>query len=275
MALYTTDDYLAQPAIQLVDAIQLYKDSLTAFDESPSPYLYPVYGLGGLPEAFSRVAAINGGIFMLNRTVDEILFDSQGKAWGIRGGNADRPDEVAKATMFIGDPSYFPPSMVRATGQIVRSICFLNHPIEGVQSWDPKTKGYYNSPSGQIILPGSQCNRNGDIYISIMSKALMVCSEGLYLVILSTKVEGHENPVAELDAGIALIGDIMHRFDDVSDCYEPLEDGLTNKCFISKTYDETSHFQSAADDVLDMYFRVTGQELDMSIDPTIPQPGDY
>ena len=74
-------------------------------------------------------------------------------------------------------------------------------------------------------------------------------------VIVSTKVEGHENPVAELAPGFALLGSIMQRFDSVTDCYEPVEDGLSNRCFISKSYDETSHFQSAADDVLDMYYR--------------------
>ena len=26
-----------------------------------SPYIYPLYGLGGLPEGFSRLCAINGG----------------------------------------------------------------------------------------------------------------------------------------------------------------------------------------------------------------------
>jgi len=68
-----------------------------------SPYIYPCYGLGGLPESFSRLAAIHGGTFMLNRGVDEVLFDEDGCAWGVRGG-----DEVAKGTMFVGDPSYFP-----------------------------------------------------------------------------------------------------------------------------------------------------------------------
>jgi Rab GDP dissociation inhibitor len=27
-----------------------------------SPFLYPVYGLAGIPEGFSRMCAINGGI---------------------------------------------------------------------------------------------------------------------------------------------------------------------------------------------------------------------
>ena len=68
-----------QPAVHLVNAVQLYSNSLTNYENAPSPYLYPMYGLGGLPESFSRLAAINGGTFMLNRNVDEILFDADGK----------------------------------------------------------------------------------------------------------------------------------------------------------------------------------------------------
>ena len=73
-----------------------------------SPYIYPLYGLGGLPEGFSRLCAINGGTFMLNKGVDRVLFNEGGVAWGIQTGN-----EVAKASLIIGDPSYFPPAMTR------------------------------------------------------------------------------------------------------------------------------------------------------------------
>ena len=76
-----------QPAIGLINSLQLYSGSMQAYENSPSPYLYPMYGLGALPEAFSRLAAINGGVFMLNRGVDEILFNEDGTAWGIRGDN--------------------------------------------------------------------------------------------------------------------------------------------------------------------------------------------
>src|SRR5690554_4945544 len=48
-----------------VEAIQLYAYSLERYGRSP--YIYPVYGLGGLPEGFSRLCAINGGTFMLNQ----------------------------------------------------------------------------------------------------------------------------------------------------------------------------------------------------------------
>jgi len=61
----------------------------------------------------------------------------------------------------------------------------------------------------------------------------------------------------------------------VADSFEPIGGGLEDRCFISKTYDESSHFKSAAEDVLDLYERITGTPLDLSIDPKIPQPGDY
>lgn len=39
-----------------------------------SPFIYPIYGLGGIPEGFSRISAVNGGTFMLNTDITEVLF---------------------------------------------------------------------------------------------------------------------------------------------------------------------------------------------------------
>ncbi len=85
MALHRDDDYLNRPAVETVEAIQLYADSLERYGKSP--YIYPLYGLGGMPEGFSRLCAIHGGTFMLNQGIDEILFDKDGAAWGVKSGN--------------------------------------------------------------------------------------------------------------------------------------------------------------------------------------------
>jgi Rab GDP dissociation inhibitor len=85
MALHRDDDYLNRPAVETVEAIQLYADSLERYGKSP--YIYPLYGLGGMPEGFSRLCAIHGGTFMLNQGIDEILFDNDGAAWGVKSGN--------------------------------------------------------------------------------------------------------------------------------------------------------------------------------------------
>ena len=49
-----------------------------------SPFIYPLYGLSGLAEGFSRLCALYGGTYMLNRDADEILFDENNKVIGIK-----------------------------------------------------------------------------------------------------------------------------------------------------------------------------------------------
>ena len=188
-----------------------------------TPYIYPVYGLGGLPEGFSRLCAIHGGTFMLNKGVDEVLFDASGAAWGIKTGN-----EVAKARLIIGDPSYFPASKSRSVGHVIRSICILDHPIAGTD----------NAESVQIIIPATAVKRKNDIYVCMVSFAHMVAAEGKYIAIVSTTVET-ATPLQEVAAGIALLGKVLVRFDDISEQKESLADGVNDHCFISRSYDAT------------------------------------
>jgi len=247
MALHRDDDYINEPAAPTAEAITLYIDSV--FRYGKSPYIYPLYGLGGMPEGFSRLCAIHGGTFMLNKGVDEILFDSNGTAWGVKTDN-----EVAKANIIVGDPSYFHASKSRVIGKVVRSICILDHPIAGTD----------NAESVQIIIPASQVKRRNDIYLCMVSSAHSVASQGKFIAIASTTVET-ANPIQELGSAFTLMGKILERFDSVSDLYEPITDGKRDNCYISKSYDATSHFETAANDVLSLYERITGTELDMNI----------
>lgn len=50
LALYPNDSYLMQPALPTVLRIKLYHDSLSRYEGITSPYLYPLYGLGELPQ---------------------------------------------------------------------------------------------------------------------------------------------------------------------------------------------------------------------------------
>jgi Rab GDP dissociation inhibitor len=49
----------------------------------------------------------------------------------------------------------------------------------------------------------------------------------------------------------------------VTDLLEPINDGKEDNCFISKSYDATSHFETAANDVLSLYKRITGLDFDL------------
>ncbi len=64
---------IGRPALETVKSITLYVRSLERYGKSP--YIYPMYGLGGLPEGFSRLCAIHGGTFMLQCPVEEVGSD--------------------------------------------------------------------------------------------------------------------------------------------------------------------------------------------------------
>lgn len=87
-----------------------------------------------------------------------------------------------------------------------------------------------------------------------------------WVAFVSTRVETN-TPEAELAPGLALLGPVEHTFTQLSDVYAPRSDGAFDACYISKGYDETSHFEGLTADVLDLYRRITGRELDLSATP--------
>ena len=57
-----------------MDSVGLYGDS---------PFIYPIYGLSGIPESFSRKSAVYGGIYMLNVDVKKIEIGDKHKLTGV------------------------------------------------------------------------------------------------------------------------------------------------------------------------------------------------
>lgn len=153
MALYQTDEYinLRGAAKETVQRIRLYVNSMARYGKSP--YIYPLYGLGELPQGFARLSAIYGGTYMLNTNVDEIQYDG-GKVSGIKATMKERGDEsegmkfTTKTKTLIGDPSYFP-GKVHVVGHLLKAICVLTHPVANTD----------NSDSAQLIIPQSQVGR--------------------------------------------------------------------------------------------------------------------
>jgi Rab GDP dissociation inhibitor len=249
MALYLDDGYINKPARPAYERIVLYTSSMARYGKSP--YIYPLYGLGELPQAFARLSAIYGGTYMLDKPIDEIVTDGNGNFVGVRSGS-----ETVKAKQVIGDPSYFGSSSesgklrVVEDGKVIRAICVLKHPIPGTEELD----------SVQIIIPQNQVNRKHDIYIAMVSSTHNVCAKDVYLAIVSTIVETSV-PEREIIPGLQLLGPIHEKFVSVSSMYTPIADGKVDNIFITRSYDATSHFETVVDDVHDVWKRIVGSDL--------------
>jgi len=164
VALYTNYDFLEKQAVDTIDKIQLYMSSIDRY--GPSPFIYPIWGLSGIAEGFSRLCALYGGTYMLNRDCEEILYDENKKFIGIKS-----QGEIAKGKILLAEPSYLVKyGKVVSKGKVIRCICILDHQI-------PNTN---DLPASQIILPQRQINRKNDIFIATLNHTHGVCKKRLH-----------------------------------------------------------------------------------------------
>ena len=116
----------------------------------------------------------------------------------------------AKARFIVGDPTYFP-DRVKKVGQVARTICLMDRPVEATKQ-----------QSCQIIIPYSQVKpvRKHDIHIIQLSEVHKVVPSGKYLAIVSTVAET-SNPEKELEPGVNLLGrGVIEKFTSVTNLYQ-------------------------------------------------------
>ncbi|QBM89678.1 Rab GDP dissociation inhibitor [Metschnikowia aff. pulcherrima] len=243
MALWANDDYLVEAARPTIERIILYVQSVAKYGKSP--YIYPLYGLGELPQGFARLSAIYGGTYMLDTPIDEVLYDEEKHFKGVV-----TKEGVAHAPIVIADPTYFPDRVKKTGHKVIRAMCILDHPVPNTNNLD----------SVQIIIPQNQVGRQNDIYIAVLSEEHCVVPKGYFLAIVSTIVETN-TPHVELEPAFKLLGSRIDTLMGLAELYEPEQDGSSDNVFISKSYDPSSHFETTTDDIKDLYFRITGKPL--------------
>ena len=249
VALYTNDDFLEKKADVTIEKMQLYFNSFGRYGNSP--FIYPVWGLSGLAEGFSRLCALYGGTYMLNRDIEEILYDENGNFRGIKS-----QGEEAYGKILITEPSYVQKwNKVKSIGKVIRRICILDHSI-------PKTN---DVASCQIIIPQKQINRKNDIFIAVLNFTHCVCKKGYYLAIISTMVET-DNPNEEIKPAMEVIGPVLEQFDKISDIYHPIDTSFKGNVYITSSFDPQSHFENDTDNVIEIYEKITGAKLDLNLE---------
>jgi Rab GDP dissociation inhibitor len=99
----------------------------------------------------------------------------------------------------------------------------------------------------------------------MVSSSHQICAKGIFVAIISATVET-ENPEEEIAPAVELLGGVLEMFVSVSNVYEPVADGSNNNLWITSSYDATSHFESASEEILRIYEQIVGEKLDLNIE---------
>ncbi|RDD45951.1 Rab proteins geranylgeranyltransferase component A 1 [Trichoplax sp. H2] len=158
--------------IEGLAAAQCFLQSLGRFGETP--FLWPLYGVAELPQAFCRLCAVFGGIYCLRMTVPSLIIDeTSNRCTGII---TDEGQKISCSNVII-DSSYLPSALLSdepdKEKSISRAIFITN-------------KSIYPTETDEVILfslPSSDLSyliRGLEI-----SAGSMACPEGLYIVHLT------------------------------------------------------------------------------------------
>ena len=263
VALYTTDDFLKRPALEVLEKMQLYIESNGRFGNSP--FIYPVYGLAGIPESFARKCAVYGGTFMLNVTCKSLTYDPD-TSMSTFTGVFDGEQGTAKAKLVIANPAYYSllghGHLTKPVSKTIRCICITDHPIANTD----------NCNAVQIIIPQKQTGRKSDIYVMQIGTSHGVCKKGYYLAICSTTAES-KTVDEDLKIAYEIIGPVLYKFVTEEVVYESASKKAQNNWFVTSTLDASSHFESAAENVLEIYKAIVNKDLDLNIEKEMKEQG--
>jgi len=101
----------------------------------------------------------------------------------------------------------------------------------------------------------------------MISSSHAVCHKGLFIAMISALVET-DKPELEIRPAFEVLGPVLEFFTDISTLYEPVGSGKDTNLFVTSSYDPQSHFEVASEEVLVLYERITGEKLDLNIEPT-------
>eukprot|EP00038_Savillea_parva_P021718 m.35858 g.35858 ORF g.35858 m.35858 type:complete len:665 (+) comp5336_c0_seq2:190-2184(+) len=155
-----------------------------------TPFIYPLYGVGEIPQAFCRLCAVFGGTYMLRQSVDGFATSDTGKACTgivLNGKHIASPWVVTTAACL---PASYP---VAAKGtSVVRAVVLTDNTV--VPEADP------NDPAVTLCIPPGTAGNANNVNAFVLSTGSAACPSGTWLTQLVTKgTEGGTSPRAQLE----------------------------------------------------------------------------
>ena len=135
-----------------------------------TPFLYPLYGISEINQGYSRLGAVNTGIFILNRAIDSIVLDEQ--SGNVKGIICDA-GQFLEAPTIVTSARYVPNANAQPLAS--RFIAVTDKSLHEDHSLI------------HIVVPPDE-TREKTVFVSQLDASTFVCPTGkcMYLTVYNT-----------------------------------------------------------------------------------------
>lgn len=224
-----------------VEMVQTYQQSMMRYG-TKTPFLYPNYGCGELPQAFCRLCAVNGGVYVLRRGLSSIVSrkkaeqaldteanESFPKDRGFMGVITTEQELVKCKHVFISKSLAAPRSreiIGEDPADHVLRTWKLIAILDGSVTRDAHMKRI------MVTVPrGRTGNKTSAVRIRQLDEAVMTCPSGFFVLYAETlEIEGSEEDLlAACRHYTRLEGGNLESNDNGSSSFEPDDNGGSEK----------------------------------------------
>uniref|UniRef100_A0A182R9D5 Rab proteins geranylgeranyltransferase component A n=1 Tax=Anopheles funestus TaxID=62324 RepID=A0A182R9D5_ANOFN len=192
------------PCQEGVAAVKKFLMSLGHYGNSP--FLFPVYGCGEIPQCFCRLCAVFGGIYCLNKTVEGIQLETSGEGRKYESVKCGKQNITSK-NLIVGQ-GYLSRTIFNTStpaecakhkpcGNLARAVILTNVPFGGA-SQNPGGGGV------AIMKLPAVTDRTDGATVLQMSHTSGTCPKDIYLIHVTTAAVT-QNPDEDLKPYIAQI----------------------------------------------------------------------
>ena len=146
-------------------------------------FLYPIYSLGELPQAFARLCAVHGGVFILRFPPTALVLDPTTRT--VRG-LITASGQFLETDALVSDSDYLPPSLGPVSGQgegegeiVSSAVCMLDGPLT-------QGCGEAIAPLAQCTFPPHTCGNRHAVRCLQLTDAVKAAPPGLTVLHLYT-----------------------------------------------------------------------------------------
>lgn len=158
---------MVTPTTTTVPGLKATKEFLQSLGRyGNSPFIWPIYGIGELPQAFCRMCAVFGGIYCLRKSADSIIVDpSDNICTGVM-----LDGQLLKCKWLIVEHSYLPKTLQKETTKFVSRAVFITD------------KSLRVSDNRNVTLLAMPRPSGGQIKVYELDNSTAACPRGLYVV---------------------------------------------------------------------------------------------